>query len=133
MGSNAQGNLVVEIQGSTSNGASSALNVNLATTIAGEDIPNDVLKVETRVAYLNGTTSQVIKTGAGRFHGFMVNSHSSGTLKFWDNISPASTVIFNTITFASGPSMWIFPKAIDFTTGLYITVGGTCDYTVLYK
>ncbi len=104
-----------------------------ATLMAGEDLTNNVLQTEQRVSYLNGSTSQVVKNGTGRFFGFVVNSHSSGTVKIWDNTSAAGTVILNTITFAAGPASWVLPVAVNFTTGLYITVGGTIDYTILYK
>lgn len=83
--------------------------------------------------YLNGTTSQAIATGSGTFHGVVVNSHTSGTLKFWDNTAGSGTIILNTITFASGPQTILFPVPISFKTGLYATVGGTIDYTILYR
>lgn len=120
-------------------GAAVALDINanskttLATTIAGEDLTNDVLKVEQRVSYLNGTASALVKTGAGRFFGVVVNSHASGTLKFWDNTSAATTVLLNTYTFPAGSGIYVFPVAINFSTGLYATVGGTIDYTILYN
>jgi len=99
----------------------------------GGDPARDIQKIEQQVSYLNGTTSQQIVSGAGKFMGWMVNSHTSGTLKFWDSTSGAGTVIFNTITFASGPSLWVLPVAISFLTGLFVTSGGTIDYTILYK
>lgn len=84
--------------------------------------------------YLNGTTSQAIATGSGTFHGIVVNSHTSGTLKFWDNTAGSGTVILNTITFAAGSGITIlFPVPISFKTGLFATVGGTIDYTILYR
>lgn len=84
--------------------------------------------------YLNGTTSQSVKGSAGTLYGISVNSHSSGTIKLWDNTSAASTVLVNTITLAAGPQQVTFPAVgISFNTGLFITVGGTIDYTVIYK
>jgi len=112
---------------------SKAQKVTVAELQAGEDLTNDVTKVEQRVQYLNGTTSQLVKTGAGRFYGFIVNSHTSGTIKFWDNTSAATTVLTNTITLAAGPQQWVFPVGINFATGLFVTIGGTIDYTILYK
>lgn len=82
--------------------------------------------------YLNGTTSQAIKTGAGTLYGFIINSHTSGTLKVWDNTAASGNVIFNTITFAAGPNFVVLPKGVSFYTGLFFTVGGTVDYTALY-
>ena len=107
--------------------------VELDTLIAGEDLTYDVLKTEQRASYSNISADTAVKTGAGRFYGFIVNSHTSGTVKVWDNTSAATTVLLNTITLAAGPQMWVFPVAIEFATGLYVDIGGTIDLTVLYK
>jgi hypothetical protein len=45
----------------------------------------------------------------------------------------ASTAITTTRTLAAGPQDIKFPDIIDFTRGLFITVGGTIDYTVVYE
>lgn len=83
--------------------------------------------------YLNGTTSQVVKTGPGTLFGFTVNSHSSGTLKLWDNTAGSGNILLNTITFAAGPGFYMIPDGVDFNTGLFATVGGTIDYTIIYS
>lgn len=83
--------------------------------------------------YLNGTTSQQIVAGAGRAYGVIVNSHTSGTMKLWDSLTATGTVIVNTFTFPAGSGMYIFPVSVDFYTGLFLTVGGTLDYTILYS
>lgn len=83
--------------------------------------------------YLNGTTSQAIKSGVGTLYGIVVNSHTSGTLKLWDNTAGSGTVIMNTFTFPAGSCAYSFPNGINFNTGLFATVGGTIDYTILYK
>lgn len=83
--------------------------------------------------YSNISASTLIKTGSGTLYGIIVNSHSSGTLKLWDNTSAASTVICNTITFAAGPQVLMFPPGMSFYTGLYATVGGTADITIVYE
>lgn len=83
--------------------------------------------------YLNGTSSQLVKSGPGTLFGFTVNSHSSGTLKFWDNTSAATTTLLNTITFAAGPGFYMIPDGVDFNTGLFVTAGGTIDYTIIYS
>ena len=82
--------------------------------------------------YTNISASALIKTGAGALHGFIVNSHSSGTLKLWDNTSAAGTVLLNTITFAAGPNFISLPQGVSFNTGLYATIGGTADITILW-
>lgn len=82
--------------------------------------------------YTNLTASALIKTGFGKVAGFIVNSHTSGTLKLWDNTSAATPVITNTYTFASGSQTVVFPEPISFNTGLYATIGGTADITIIW-
>jgi len=83
--------------------------------------------------YTNGTTSQLIRTGPGQVAGVIVNSHTSGTMKLWDALTATGTVITNTYTFPAGSGMYMFPKPVDFYTGLFFTVGGTLDYTIVWK
>lgn len=85
------------------------------------------------VKYANITADTAVKSGAGTFYGFIVNSHTSGTLKVWDNTSAATTVLMNTYTFAAGSSEHLFPMGISFNTGLYADIGGTVDITILYR
>lgn len=84
------------------------------------------------VKYTNISASALIKTGAGALHGFIVNSHTGGTLKLWDNTSAATTVLLNTITFTAGPNFISLPMGVSFNTGLYATIGGTADITILW-
>ena len=105
----------------------------MTTKIAGEDITNDIIKIRDNATYTNLSASALIKTGAGVIKGIVVNSHSSGTLKLWDNTSAATTVIFNTITFAAGSGIVLNLPAVEFSTGLYATIGGTADITILWK
>jgi hypothetical protein len=81
----------------------------------------------------NSTASALIRTGGGRVAGVIVNSHTSGTMKLWDNTSAAGTVLVNTFTFPAGSGVYQFPEPIEFYTGLYFTVGGTLDYTIVWK
>lgn len=110
-----------------------AVGTGMLTLISGEDQTNNVLKVEQRVLYTNLSASALVKTGTGRLFGFIVNSHSSGTLKLWDNTAGSGGVLLNTITFAAGPVFVPLPFAVEFTTGLYATVGGTIDLTIFWK
>lgn len=84
------------------------------------------------VKYTNGTTSQAIKSAPGAFYGIIVNSHTSGTLKLWDNTAGSGTVLMNTFTFPAGSGFYQFTEGISFNTGLFATVGGTIDYTILW-
>ncbi len=82
--------------------------------------------------YLNTTASALVKTGQGALVGVVVNSNTNGTLKFWDNTSAATTVIFETITIASG-ERFIPLFGAKFTTGCYVTVAGTTNVTIIYN
>ncbi len=83
-------------------------------------------------AYKNISASALIKTGYGIVEGIIINSHTSGTIKLWDNTSAATTVICNTMTLAAS-ERFIPLYDINFSTGLYVTIGGTADITVVYK
>ncbi len=83
--------------------------------------------------YTNGTTSQAIRSQAGKLYGVIVNSHTSGTMKLWDSLTATGNVIVNTYTFPAGSGIYMFPVPIEFYTGLFITVGGTLDYTIISK
>lgn len=82
--------------------------------------------------YTNLTASALVKTGFGKVAGFIVNSHTVGTLKLWDNTSAATTVVMNTFTFPAGSAMYKLPETISFNTGLYATIGGTADITIIW-
>ena len=45
----------------------------------------------------------------------------------------ASLLVTNTYTLAAGSQVVTFPEPILFSAGAYLTIGGTIDYTVLYK
>lgn len=103
------------------------------TLIAGEDLTNNRLNTRRPLSYTNLSASALIKTGAGVVAGFIVNSHSSGTLKLWDNTAGSGSVLLNTITFAAGSGIVVpLPGDISFSTGLYATIGGTADITIFW-
>jgi hypothetical protein len=82
------------------------------------------------------SASGLIATGPGNLQGVVINSQSSGTLKFWDNTSAATTVIFNTITLsavATTGERFIELFGAKFNTGCYLTIEGTADVTVIYN
>lgn len=84
-------------------------------------------------SYKNTTASVLIETGPGTLQGVVINSFTAtATIKFWDNTSAATTVIFNTITPATG-ERWIPFWGAKFTTGLFLTITGTIDVTVIYN
>lgn len=81
--------------------------------------------------YTNGTASASIVSGGGTVYGVIVNSHTSGTMKLWDSLTATGTVIVNTYTFPAGSGVYTFPAPIAFYTGLFFTVGGTLDFTII--
>ena len=101
----------------------------LATTL---DDVNDSITTYPKCSYVNMSASTLVKTGAGQVYGVIVNSHSSGTLKLWDNSAGSGTVLCNTMTFAAG-ERWIPLFGMTFGTGCYATVGGTADLTIAYR
>jgi len=82
--------------------------------------------------YTNITADTLIKTGFGKVAGVIVNSHTSGTLKLWDNTSAAGATISNTYTFAAGSQVVRYPEPLCFNVGLYADVGGTVDLTIIW-
>lgn len=126
------------------------LKTTLGTTIAGEDIANDVLKTEVRASFLNITTNAttVVKSGVGVFYGFTVNNNgftTAGTITIYDNTSAAGTKI-GTWTIPVQPpgttllATTFFPPALmlnaAFSTGLTFVTATTApaaDITVLYR
>ena len=97
------------------------------------------LPVDTSPGYVNISASALIKTGPGRFYGFIVNScAATATIKFWDQTSAAVPVLLNTITFtlavSQGPCFCVSPVGIAFTNGLYCTIAvADMDVTILFK
>lgn len=82
--------------------------------------------------YTNITESSLIETGTGTLQGLVINSQTNGTIKFWDNTDEADTVIFDTIYFYSQERYIDFFGA-KFTTGLYATITGTVNVTVIWN
>lgn len=111
--------------------SASGVGLTLGDRLAGEDITNDVIKTEDRSTYTNLTADTLVKTGTGRLKGIFVASGSTPTIKIWDSTSAANTVLVNTFTPVVGV-LTPFPD-VEFTTGLYIDVGGTIDCTVFWK
>lgn len=82
--------------------------------------------------YTNLTASALIESGQGTLQGVVVNSHTSGTLKFWDSLTAANSVIFDTITLAAG-ERWIPLFGAKFTAGCFLTIGGTANVTLIWN
>jgi hypothetical protein len=79
------------------------------------------------------TADTLVRTGGGTLYGYIVSSHTSGTIKAWDSTAANFDVIHDTWTLAAGPQVITFPKGIDFYTGLFIDVGGTISLTPIWE
>lgn len=77
---------------------------------------------------VNLTASGAVKSSPGTIKGFYVSSHSSGTVKLWNNTAGSGTVLVNTITLEDGPQ-WVELGGLYASTGIYFTLGGTADIT----
>lgn len=79
---------------------------------------------------LQGTTSQQVKDNTGVLIGVFVAQSTACTIKLWNNTAGSGAVLVD--TFNAMAATW-YPLPFVFGTGLYITVGGTCSYTVSYS
>lgn len=110
----------------------------MGTKVAGEDLTNDVLKVENQMTYLNITTATTttVKTGTGLFNAITINKNvATATITIYDNTAASGTKI-GTIT--AGAALLTDPpiNAIynaKFATGLTIVTSGATDITISYR
>lgn len=114
-------------------------NVNLATKLAGEDLTNDVIKVESRFSYLLATSDTQVKSGAGFLHTVTFSCNdaapTAGSIIVYDNTAESGTQIFNH-TFTTTPFVPLtIVLDVVFNTGLYIGFTTTNDVncTVSYR
>lgn len=117
------------------NGASNPVQSTQATALAGEDLTNDVMKVEQRFSYSGKLTSDTaVKSGAGFVHTvtFTCNdaAPTAGSIIIYDNTAESGTELFNH-TFTTTPFV-PFSVTLDhsFATGLYVGFTTTADVNV---
>ncbi len=112
----------------------SNVKVTAATLIAGEDLTNDVQKVEQRFTLTNCTADTLVKTGAGFLHTITVAqtdaAPTAGTIIIYDNTAESGTII-QTINFTTAVFQ-PFSLHYDgtFSTGLYVGFTTTNDVNV---
>lgn len=114
--------------------------VTQGTLLAGEDLTNDVQKVEQRFsyAYCAGADTSV-KSGAGFLHTITFSqidaAPTAGTIIIYDNTAESGTIIFS----STWTTAVFYPTTItldvSFSTGLYIGFTTTADIgvTVSYR
>jgi len=119
--------------------SSGNLKSTLATQIAGEDLTNDVLKVEQRNSLSYVTTDTAIKSGAGFVHSITFTcidaAPTAGTIIVYDNTAESGTILYSE-TFTTTPFRG-YTVVLDgsFSTGLYVGFTTTADVgvTVSYR
>jgi hypothetical protein len=79
---------------------------------------------------VEGNASFLVKSGIGRLRGIFVNASKLGTLELLDNTENAIPVLVREFAVA-GDKYYKFGD-VAFGNGLYIVVGGTCNFTVFY-
>ena len=101
----------------------------LGTTIAGEDIPNDVLKVEMRnnATVISTATTTVCKTGAGLLHTITVTGGTAGTIVVYDNTAASGTIL---ASFASTNALATYTFNVSFSVGLTVVTSAATLVTI---
>ena len=101
------------------------------TLTKGEDTSLNRLMVYEVGDPKNLTSSGQVKGSAGVVYGFFVSASTSCTVKLWDNTAGSGTVLLPTTAALTAPG-W-YPAKFRAGTGIYATLGGTCDVTFSYQ
>ena len=109
--------------------------------LAGEDLTNDVMKIEPQFSYLNivaGQATTTVKSGSGLLHAIVFNSvaTATNTTTVYDNTAASGTKIATITPVATTTGI---PNTVvynaKFSTGLTIitaTANGA-DMTIIYR
>lgn len=127
--------LTTGTSGFTQMDASANIKETLATKLAGEDLTNDVMKVEGQFTYATITTgtTTTIKTGSGVVHSVSIVGGTLGAITAYDNTSGSGTTILPTFTpTATLPCPPIILDA-KFSTGLTIVTAAATIITICYR
>ena len=114
--------------------------VTQATKLAGEDLTNDIMKVEQRYSmdYVAAAgADNVVKTGAGFLHAIILGKWvTNGVLEVSDHASDGDGNVKIKIT-AAATNIDSFPKVIpvnaSFAVGICSDIAGFTDVTFIYR
>lgn len=115
--------------------SNSELLVTLNTLLAGEDLTNNVMKVEQQYNYATITTAAttVIKNGSGQLHSINIVGGTLGAITVYDNTTGSGTTILPTFT----PTATLPCPAIildeKFSTGLTIVTAAATILNVSFR
>jgi len=116
-----------------------ALDTTLVTLAAGEDLANDVQKVEQRFSGLHVTADTLVKTGVGVLHSLTFAQTdavpTAGTIIVYDNTAESGTILYSETFDTTVFRGYTVVLDISFTTGLYVGFTTTADVgvTVSYR
>lgn len=79
------------------------------------------------------TATGLVDTGDGVVAGMIVSSGTALTVKLWDNTAASGTVIMETTTPVTPAQPFFLPIACAYSTGLFVTIGGTGAITLLIE
>lgn len=99
---------------------------------AGEDLTNDVTKVEQRFSprYISTATTTVVKSGSGFLHTITVSGGTAGIITVYDNTAASGTVI---VAFASTNALNTYIFNETFGTGLTIVTAAATQINISYR
>jgi hypothetical protein len=110
-------------------------NINMTTLLAGEDVLNDVLKVEHRytpVSLSQNATLTIIKSTAGLLHAVNIGMTSAPTLTIYDNASGASGTILAHVE-PNKPNTYVYDVSFVNGATAWITGGNATIIPVAYR
>ena len=81
----------------------------------------------------NVSATGLVISGPCKFHGIIVNSQSSGTLKIEDSVGGGQNLVIGTYALTGSPTWIMLPEPLDFKNGFYVTVGGTANVHFLFS
>jgi hypothetical protein len=90
------------------------------------------------IATTNGATTQVVEANRVGTYANAFTTTETGSNSAWGagtlaSGAAASLLMANTFTLSAGSQTVLYPNSVSFDTGLYLTIGGTLDYTVIYN
>lgn len=112
--------------------ASGGAGFTLGDKLAGEDIPNDVMKVEQRFNYssVSTATTTLIKNGSGFIHQIRVIGGTLGAITVYDSLTATGSQIVPTVT---PTAQGLLIEDVAFATGLTILTAAATIITVSYR
>ena len=106
----------------------------LLETLAGEDVVNDVMKVEQRYAYSLVAANAAVKSAPGVLHSLTFNCNdavpTAGTIDVYDNTAASGTKIFSWTLPATAFTPFSVVLDVSFAIGLYVNFTTTADVNV---